>query len=62
MNTQGINVFNKAYGDHIVVRITNHFKLQLFPAKDRLFNQNLAYKTGLQTMPLSWMFDKVFDA
>ena len=49
MNTQGINVFNKAYGDHIVVRITNHLKLQLFPAKNRLFNQNLSHKTGLQT-------------
>ena len=47
--THGINVFDEADGDHIVVRVTYHFKLQLFPAEDGFLYQNLSYQAGLKT-------------
>ena len=34
MHADGVDVFDKANGDFIVVGITDNFKLELFPAED----------------------------
>ena len=49
MNAERIDIFDKAYSDHIVFGVTDNFQLQFFPSKDRLFYQNLTYQAGLQT-------------
>ena len=48
MYAQGINVFDKADSDHIVVRVPDHFQLQLFPAQNGLFHQHLTHQAGLE--------------
>ncbi len=48
MHPKGIDIFNKADGDDVVVRIPDHFQLQLFPAEDRFFHQDLPYKACLK--------------
>ena len=49
MHANGINVFNKAYGNHISFCIADNFQLQLFPSKNGLFYQNLTHEARLQT-------------
>ena len=39
MHAQRVDVFDEANGDHIVVSITDYFKLKLFPAEDRFLDQ-----------------------
>ncbi len=41
MNPHGIKVFDRADDDAVVVFITHHFHLVLFPANQRLINQQL---------------------
>ena len=48
MNAKRVNIFDKAHGNNIVVRVANHLKLQLFPAENRLLHQHLSHQTGLQ--------------
>ena len=48
MHAEGIDVFNEADGDHVVVRITHHLKLQLLPAEDGFLHQDLPHQTGLK--------------
>ena len=48
MNPQGINIFNKADRDHVVVSVPDHLKLQLFPAENGFLYQHLSYKAGLK--------------
>ena len=49
VNSQRIDVLDEADGDHVVLGIADHFQLQLFPAENGLFHQNLTHQTGLQT-------------
>ena len=49
MNAHGINVFNKADGNHVVFRIPDYLQLQFFPAQHRFLYQHLSYQAGLQT-------------
>ena len=49
MNAHWVNVFNKAYGNHISFCIADNFQLQLFPSKNGLFYQNLTHEARLQT-------------
>ena len=49
MNAYGVNIFDEADGDHVVVFVTDNLKLQLFPSEDRLLYQNLVDETGLKT-------------
>ena len=48
MHADGVDVFDKANGDFIVVGITDNFKLELFPAEDTFLDKNLTYKRCLQ--------------
>ena len=43
-----IDIFNKAYGNDIVLAVADYLQLQLLPAQDRLFYEYLAHKAGLQ--------------
>ena len=49
VDTHRIHVFDKAYGDHVVVLIPDHFQFQFFPAQNGLFHQHLADEGSLQT-------------
>ena len=49
MHAQWIDIFNKAYRDHIALCITNYLKLQLFPSENRLLYKHLSHKTCLQS-------------
>ena len=49
MHTERIDVFDETYADHIILGVTNNFYFQFFPAQNRLFYKNLAYKAGLKT-------------
>ena len=49
VHTEGIDIFNEADRDHVVVFVADNFQLQLLPAQNRFFNQNLSHQTGLQT-------------
>ena len=49
MHAQWIDIFNKAYRDHISLCITNHLKLQLFPSENRLLYKHLSHKACLQS-------------
>ena len=44
MHADGVDVFNKANGNLVVVGITDNFKLKLFPAEDTFLDKNLTYK------------------
>ena len=48
MHAHGVDVFDEADRDHLVLRVANHFQLQLFPAADGFLYQNLAHHAGLQ--------------
>ncbi len=48
MYAQGIDVFNEADGDHVVVCIPHHFQLQFLPAQNGFLHQYLANQAGLQ--------------
>ena len=43
-----IDVLDQADGDHLILRIADNLDLQLFPTRDRLFDQALAGKGRLQ--------------
>ncbi len=49
MHAKGVNIFNKAYGNHVVVRIPDYFQFQFFPAQNGFFHQYLSNKTGLKS-------------
>ena len=49
MHPKGINIFNKADGDDVVVRIPDHFQLQFLPSQDGFLHKNLSYQAGLQS-------------
>ena len=49
MHAKRVNIFNEAYGNHVILCITDDFQLQLFPSENGLFDQNLSHKTRLQT-------------
>ena len=49
VHAQRIDVLDKADSDHVAFHIADNLKLQLFPAKNRLFHQHLSHKTGLQS-------------
>ena len=49
MYADRIDIFDKAYSNHIVFGVTDNFQLQFFPSKDGFFYQNLTYQAGLQT-------------
>ena len=44
MNPHGIDIFNKADGDHLVFGVAHHLQLQLFPSQDRFFHQHLVHE------------------
>ena len=48
VNPEGVDVFNKADGNHVVFGITDNLKFQLFPAEDGFLNQNLSDQRCLQ--------------
>ena len=48
MYSHCINIFDKANGNHLVLGIAHHFKLQFFPSKNRLLHQHLAHETSRQ--------------
>ena len=41
MNTDGVDIFDEADGDHLIFAVADHLDFQLFPAENRLFNQTL---------------------
>ena len=45
MDPHGINVFNETDGDFLTFGVADDFKLQLFPAEDAFFDQNLTDET-----------------
>ena len=49
MNAHGIDIFDKADCDHIVVRVPDDLQFQFLPSQDGFFYQNLSHKTGLQS-------------
>ncbi|MNB90569.1 hypothetical protein D3C75_376290 [compost metagenome] len=49
MDTHGVEVFDRADDDAVVVFITHHFHLVLFPANQRLVNQQLFGRGKIQT-------------
>ena len=49
MHAKRVNIFNEAYGNHVILCITDDFQLQLFPSKNGLFYQNLTHEARLQT-------------
>ena len=49
MDSHGIHILDKAYGDHVVVLIADNLKLQLLPAGYGFFYENLSDQTGRQT-------------
>ena len=49
MNPHWIDILDEAYGDHVAFAVADDFQLQLFPADDRFFYQNLMNQRSLQT-------------
>ena len=49
MNTQRVDIFNKANSYHVALAVTHDLKLQLFPAENGLFDQYLTYERSLET-------------
>ena len=47
MHTKGVDIFNKAYGNHIAFGITHNLQFQLFPAEYGFFYKHLSDKTCL---------------
>jgi len=46
VHAHGVDIFNETDRDPLVLGIPYHFEFQLFPAQDRLLDQNLADETG----------------
>ena len=46
MHAKRVNIFNEAYGNHVILCITDDFQLQLFPSENGLFDQNLSLTAG----------------
>ena len=44
-----VDIFNEAYGDHVVVCVAYYLELKLFPAAYALLNEHLTYKAGLES-------------
>ena len=44
----GIDVLDKAYGDHVVVLVADNFEFQFLPAQNGFFYKNLVDQAGLQ--------------
>ncbi len=42
VNAHGIDVFDEADGDHLVLGVADHLQFQLFPSEDRFFDEDLA--------------------
>ena len=47
MYAEGIDIFDEAYRDHVIICIADNFQFQFFPSKNRFFYQDLADHTGL---------------
>ena len=47
MNAHRVKIFNRADDDAVIRPITDHFHLELFPADERLFDQELVGGRGL---------------
>ena len=48
MNAHGIDVFDRANDDAVVVAVAHHLHLELFPAQHRLFDQDLGNRRRVQ--------------
>ena len=48
MHAHGIDILYEADRDHVAFPVTYHLKLQLFPADDGLFHQDLSHQGSLQ--------------
>ena len=48
MNTHRVYILDEADGDHVAVLVADDFQLQLFPAHDRFFYQDLSDQRSLQ--------------
>ena len=49
MDSDRIDIFNEAYRYHVALCIADNLQLQLFPAQNGLFYENLSYKACLKT-------------
>src|SRR5690554_2965246 len=49
MDTNRVNILDEADSDHFVIAVAYDLQLKLFPAKHRLFYQNLSDHTGRNT-------------
>ena len=49
MYTHRVKIFNRTDDDAVVCTITDHFHLVLFPAQQRLFDENLRDRGGFQS-------------
>ncbi len=59
MHAHRVKVFDGAHDDAVVVLVTNDFHLELFPAQQRFFNQQLTRGREIQTAIAD--LDKFFD-
>ena len=48
MHAEGIDILNKADGDHVVFTVPDNFQLQLFPAENGFFHKNLSHQACLE--------------
>ena len=48
VNAQRVDIFDKAYGNHIVFGVADNFQLELFPAENGLLHQHLTHKACLK--------------
>ena len=51
MHSHGIDVFDGADDDDVVVEVAHHFELVLFPTDHGGLDQDLRYRTQIQTVP-----------
>ena len=49
MYADGVDIFNEAYGNNVVVCVAYYLELKLFPAAYALLNEHLTYKAGLES-------------
>ncbi len=45
VNSHRVHVLDETHGDHLVLSVSNDFELQLFPAENRFFHQDLPDET-----------------
>ncbi len=43
VDPHGVHVFDETHGDHLILGVPHHLKLELFPAEDGLFDEYLPY-------------------